>query len=200
MSSDVVTTVDEPCLTGGNTLSKGDSLVECLMAVVGFLTKGIDHKSITAFDKWYFFLTDGFHVGNVYQRALWCLPIGNAVAEDGKVVVHDLEGNNVKIAHTEMLMLMDFVKLDGGNPWIAVFRKTVWQHLQHTLTGNGVGIDVDFAKLTIGTDIVHASHVVVMCMGNEDGVNFAERMRHDLLAEVRTTVYEQAGLIALDEY
>ena len=115
-------------------------------------------------------------------------------------MVHDLEGNNVEIAHTEMLMLLNFVKLDGRYPWIAVFRKTVWQHLQHPLTGNGVGIDVDFAKLTIGTDIIHSSHVVVVCVGNEDGVNFAERLRHDLLAEVRTTVYEQPGLVTLDEH
>ena len=71
MPADVVTTVDEPGLTGGNTLSKGDSLVECLMAMVGFLTKGINHKDVAAFDKWDFFLTNGFHVGDVYQRALW---------------------------------------------------------------------------------------------------------------------------------
>ena len=70
--------------------------------------------------------------------------------------------------------------------------KTVGQHLQHSFTGYRVSIDIHLTELTIGTDIVHASHVVVMGMGNQDAVNLAEGLRHDLLTEIRATVNEQA--------
>ena len=80
-----------------------------------------------------------------------------------------------------------------------MFGKAVWQHLKHALTSNGVSIDIDFAKLTIGTDIVHAAHVVVVGVGDEDAINLAEGLRHDLLTEVRTTVDKQARLGGLDE-
>ena len=80
-----------------------------------------------------------------------------------------------------------------------MFGKAVWQHLKHALTSNGVSIDIDFAKLTIGADIVHAAHVVVVGVGDEDAINLAEGLRHDLLTEVRTTVDKQARLGGLDE-
>ena len=94
---------------------------------------------------------------------------------------------------------MDLVQLNGRNAGIAVLGKAVWQHLEHALTGYGVGIDVDFAKLTIGPYIVHTSHMVVMGMGDEDAVDLAEGLWHNLLTEVGTAVDEQTRGVGLDK-
>ena len=77
--------------------------------------------------------------------------------------------------------------------------KAVRQHLQQSLSGYGVGIDIDFTKLAVGTDIVHAAHVVVVGMGNQNTVNLAEGLWHNLLPEVRATVDKQSGGIGLDK-
>ena len=114
-------------------------------------------------------------------------------------MVHHLEGNDVEVANAEGLVLMDLVELDGRNTRIAVLCKAVWQHLEHALTSYRVSIDIDFAKLAIGTDVVHTAHVVVMGVGNEDAVNLAEGLWHDLLTEIGATVDEQSRLFSLDE-
>ena len=72
--------------------------------------------------------------------------------------------------------------------------KAVGQHLKHTLTGQRVCIDIDFAKLAIRAYVVHSTHVVIVCMSYQNAVNTTERLIHDLLAEVRTTINEQSCL------
>ena len=116
----------------------------------------------------------------------------DAIAKDGKVVMHDLERRNLEVANGEGLVRMNFMKLDGGHARIAMLRKAIRQHFQHAFPGNGIGIDVDFTKLTIGTDIVHTAHVVVVGVGNQDAVDTPERLWHDLLSEIGATVDEQA--------
>ena len=192
MTADVVAGMDEPRLAGPYPTGEGNGLVEGLVGVVGLLAQGVDNEGVAAFDIGNLTLVDGLHVGDVGQRS-------DAVAQDGQVVVHHLEGNDVEVANAEGLVLVNLVELDGRNTRIAVLGKAVWQHLEHALTGNGVGIDIDFAKLAIGTDIVHAAHVVVVGVGDEDAVNLAEGLRHDLLTEVGATVDEQSRLLRLDE-
>ena len=107
-------------------------------------------------------------------------------------MVHHLDGHDVEIANTEIFVLVDFVQLYGRNTGIAVLGEAVRQHLQHTLTGYRVGIDIDFSKLAVRTDIVHTTHVVVMSVGDEDAVDATEGLWHDLLAEVGPAVDEQS--------
>ena len=114
----------------------------------------------------------------------------DAIAEDGQVVVHNLEGRDAEVANLEGLMGMNLMQLDGGHARIAVLGKAVGQHLQHALAGYGVGIDVNFAKLTVGAHVVESAHVVVVGMGDEYAVDTAKWLRHDLLAEVGPAVDE----------
>ena len=127
------------------------------------------------------------------------LLLAEDVAEDGQVVVHDLDRHDMNVAYLEGFVLVDFVQLDSGNARIAVFGKAVRQGLQHGLARQGVGIDIDFAKLAVGPDIVHAAYVVVVGMGDEDAVNLAEGLRHDLLAKVGTAINEQPRGLRLDQ-
>ena len=105
----------------------------------------------------------------------------------------------MQVADGQRLMGMDFVQADGRHAGIAILGKAVGQHLQQSFAGNGVGIDIDFAELAIRAYVVHASHVVVMGMGNEYAVDASERLWQNLLAEVGSAVYEQPRGVGLDK-
>lgn len=192
MTANVMTGVDEPSLTGSYPTGKGNGVIDGLMAVVWHFTEGIDDKHISTLKIREFSVVDGLHIGNVSKGTY-------AIAKDRQVVVHHFNRHDVEVANSKRLVLVNLVQLDGRHARIAVFCKTVWQHLEHALTGYGVGIDVDFAKLAVRPDIVHSAHVVVVGMGDEYAVNLTERLHHDLLAEVWTAVNEQARAVGLDE-
>ena len=138
-----------------------------------------------------FIIDNSLLVGNINQHFT---PFFDTIAEDGQSMVHDLERRNAEVANGKGLMRMNLMKLDSGHTRITVFGKAIRQHLEHTFASDGVGIDIDFSKLTIGPDIVHTTHVVVVGMGDEDAVNTTEGMGHDLLAEIGSTVDEQSRL------
>lgn len=185
MSTNIVTAMDEPRLTGTDTLGKADGISKCLVGVMGLLAQGIDHQGVAPHDIRNLFLRNGLHIGNVSQRT-------DAIAQNGQVVMHHLERHDVKIANRERVMGMNLMQLYSGYTRIAVFGKAIGQHLQHAFTGNGIGIDVDFAKLTVRPDVVHAAYVVVVGVGDEYGVDFAEGLRQHLLAEVGSAVDKYA--------
>ena len=192
MTADVVTAMDEPRLACPYPTGKVDSVGDGLVGVVRFFTQGVDYQHIRTLDIGQFLVADGLHVGDIGQ-------VTKAVAEDGQIVVHYLDGHDVDVANAQGFVLVYLVQLDGWHAGIAVLGKAVWQHLEHALTGQRVGIDIDFAELAVRSYVVHAPHVVVVGMGDEDAVNLTEGLRHDLLAEVGPAVDEQACGIGLDE-
>jgi hypothetical protein len=114
-------------------------------------------------------------------------------------VVHDLERGDAEVANGKRLVRMNLMKLNSWHTRITMFSKAIWQHLEHPLTGNRVSINVDFAKLAIGPDIIHTTHVVVVCMRDEYAIDTTERVWHNLLSEIRSTIDEQPGTFRLDE-
>ena len=117
----------------------------------------------------------------------------SSVLRDRKFAVHHLYGHDVKIANMQGVMRQDLMQSDGRHAWITMFCEAIGQHLEHGLLGLGICIDIDLAKLTIRADVIHASHVVVVGMGDQDAVYLTKRLREYLLAEVWATVYEQTG-------
>ena len=102
--------------------------------------------------------------------------------------MHHFDGHDVQIPDGQGLMGMNLMQSDGWYTRISVFCKTVGQHLQHTLFGDRIGIDVDLTKLTIRPDIIHASHVVIMGVRDQDPIDLPERLWQDLLTEIGATV------------
>ena len=191
-----MTAMDEPCLRRSNMLGKTDGFVEGLMGMVWQRTQSIDNQHVTMFSIWYLIGGNSLHISDIY----YCLlPLFYTIAKDRKIVVHNLKRSDAEITNSKGGMRMNLMKLYGRNTRIAMLGKAVWQHLKHSLTGNGVGIDIYLAKLTIGTDIVHSTHVVVVGMRDENAINASEGMRHNLLSEVRTAIDEDACLFCLDK-
>ena len=114
-------------------------------------------------------------------------------------MVHHLDRHDMYVANLECFVLVNFVQLNGRNARIAMFLEAVRQHLKHTLTCQGVGINVNFAKQAVGTYVVDASDVVVVSVGDEDTVNLAEWLWHDLLAEIGAAVYQEPRGVGLEQ-
>ena len=113
--------------------------------------------------------------------------------------MHHLERHDADIANLEKLVRMNLIQLNGRHSGIAVFCKAVRQHLKQSLAGIGVGIDVNLSKLTVRTQVVHASHVVIVGMRHQHPVNLPERLWQYLLTEVWSAVNEQAGALRLQQ-
>ena len=113
--------------------------------------------------------------------------------------MHHHEGHHLEITDMQRLVRHNLVQTDSRHTGITVLCEAIRQHLQHRLTGGGVGIDVDLTKSAIGSDIIHTSHVVIVGVGNQNGVYLTERLWQDLLTEVRSAVYQQTGIACLHQ-
>lgn len=166
-----------------------------------FLPEGIDYEGIYVVQVGHLALADSLHVGDIDEggdalrenRRVLCGVMLKAKAEYGQLAMHHLNGRDDDVAYLERLMGVYLVQVYGRHARVTVFGEAVRQHLKQSLLGQGVGIDVDFAKLAVRPEVVHSAHVVIMGMGNEYAVYLAEGLFHDLLAEVGSAVYEQPG-------
>ena len=188
-----MTAMDEPSLTGIDALGKADSLCQRLVRVMWLFSQSIDNQRATPFDVWNLSRIDSLHIRDISQTT-------DTIAHDRQVVMHHFERHDIQVANTESLMLMDLMQLDSWHTRIAMFCKTVGQHLKHPLSGQRISIHIDFAKLAIRAYVVHPAHVVIMGMSNEDTIYLTERLIHDLLAEVGSAVYQQSCRFRLYQY
>ena len=60
------------------------------------------------------------------------------------------------------------------------------------LPGLGMNFSFDVTEMAVRAQVVHASHMVVVVVGDEYAVNLSERLGENLFTEVGTAVDEQA--------
>jgi len=194
VEANVVTDMCEEGAAGPYPTGKGYGIVDELMGVMGTVkTEGVDDEYVNTAQQGQLVVVDGLHVGDIGEGP-------EAVGKDRQLSVFDPDGHDANVAEDERLTGMYLVEPYGGHPWVAVLGKAVRQHLQHALAGVAVGIDIDLAELTVGSDIVHAAHMVVVGMCDEYAVDASEGLRQYLLTEVGTAVDEEPRLLCLDEY
>ena len=194
MKTHIMTDMDQQIVLCPYPTGKGYRVVDQLMGVMGLgEAKGIHHQQFGSFHICIFLLGNRLHVGNIGQGT-------DTITQDGQFAVHHLNRHDVQVADTEGFMFVDLMQSDGRHSRITVLCKTVRQHLEHTLSGNRISIDIDLAKLTIRTDIIHATYMVVMAVGYQDTVDPAKGFGKDLLTEIRTAVDEQARLFRLYQH
>ena len=160
--------------------------VECLAhhemrMVVGLKAQGVDHQRVYPFDVFHLFVPDGFHVGDVEQRA-------DAEPQYGQFVVHHGYGHDVQFVDGQHAVRGDGVEVYARHARIKMLLKTIGHHLSQVAGGTVVGIDVDFAKRAEGAYVVHAAHMVVVGMGYKHTVDFSEGLLQHLLSEVGPAV------------
>ena len=193
MQADIVTGVYQESALGPYSLGKGDGIIHQLMGVMGLVeTEGIHHQHFHISQIVHLALIDGFHIRDISQ-------VTNTIGQNRQFAVHHHKRGHRQVTEGQRLVGLNLMQSDGRHTRITMLRKAIGQHLQHPLTGDGIGIDIDFTKLTIGTDIIHTAHVVVVSMRYQNSINLPERLWQDLLTEIRTAVYQQTGLVSLYE-
>ena len=186
--------VDQEGMLGAYAAGKLDSIIHQLVGVMGFSeAEGIDHEPFGTFQIGVFGFLDGLHVGDIGQFA-------NAITQDGEFTVQHFDGEDVEISDLQGFMGIYLMESNGRHSGVSVFRKTVGQHLQHPFLGYRVGIDIDLTKLTKRADIIHAAHMVVVAVGDQDAVNLTKRLGQDLGPEIRSAVDQHACLFGLNQY
>ena len=69
--------------------------------------------------------------------------------------------------------------------------------MRQCLRGDFIAIDIDITKLTETSQIVDTTHMVVMDMRNQHTIQLAERNTQELLTDIRTCIYQNAGTLRL---
>lgn len=173
---------------------KSYSIVDKLMGMMRLVeAQCIDHQRFHSIEQGLILGIDGLHIGNIGKAP-------KAIAQNGKLPVHHLKRNDADIANLKGVAGFDFVQSDSRHARIAMLGKAVGKHLQHRLAGQAIGIYIDFAELAVRANIVHATHVVVVGVGNENAVDAAERLRKNLLTKVGAAVNEQSRLLSFHQY
>ena len=104
--------------------------------------------------------------------------------------MHDRQGNNLRLTHTEHHRGGHFMKRDAWHSWIGMRSETVWNTLVDVLQRVGVAINGNVAETAIGTQVIHSSHMIVVLMGEKHRTKPLKGERKHLLPEVRTTIDE----------
>ena len=129
-------------------------------------SQGVDHKGVNALKERQFAVVDGLHVGDVGE-------VADAESADGQFAVIDRKDLDINISDGYGVVVLVCA---GSNGWYArvfVFRKEIGQSAVHGIDNQLVAVDGNVAEDTERTEIVYAAAVVVVDMGNEDGINFA---------------------------
>ena len=180
--------------SGSHPTSKTDSIIHQLMRVMRFVkAQCVNHQHVKSSQQFQFLLFNRLHIRDICH-------ITKAETKNGKFPMHHPDRKYVNVTDTEYLMRPYLMQPNSGDSWIAMLRKTIGQHLKHTLTGILICIHIDFAKLAIGSDIVHTTHMIVMGMSDQYTVNAAERLRKNLLTKVGTTVYKDTSRRCLHQH
>ena len=94
-------------------------------------------------------------------------------------------------------MRLCLVQLEPWHTGIEVLAKAIRHYLAHVLTRLLVAIQTYRTEDGEGAQVVYAAHMVVMYMGQQYGVQRFEGQRHQLLAYVRTAIYQHSCCVCL---
>lgn len=122
-----------------------------------------------------------------------------AVAQDWEVFVHAPNGGNGKRTNAERLAVGDIMESHLRKARIDMRFEDIVVVVTQRLYGYAVGIDLHIAFLNPveGTNIVDATNMVAVGMGDKDGLQMTHIMRQHLAAEVGTNVNQDVVPLAV---
>ena len=80
-----------------------------------------------------------------------------------------------------------------------MFTEDVRHSLMEVFCNRFVGIDIDIAEPMEWAQVIQSTNMVVVDMGEEHAIEFAEGHVEHLLSEIRSAVDEHSGGVGLDE-
>ncbi len=178
---------------GAKGLAEGNGFGDGLVGVVFAEAEAVHDEEAYALKKGKLGGGHGFHVRDIGH-------VTDAVAQDGKLSVKDLQGGDGKVAHGEAVVGLNAVQLQLGDAGIDVAQETIGQALLKVGGRIVVGIEGQKVAVAEGTEVVYAPNMIVVLVGDEAGINLAGHANaQHLLTEVGTTVDEYAGGVRLNQ-
>ena len=163
------------------------------------LSEGVDDEEVEVVELLFLVGVDMVHIGKVSHCGT--AVVLDAVAEDGKVFVHTADGRHGKGAYGEGGAVGDVMKCSFGEPRILVVLEDVAVVVPYGVDGLGVGVDLHISLLypVKRPDVVEASDVVAVGMGDEDGLEVLNVVVKHLGTEVGADVEEDIVVLVVDE-
>lgn len=169
---------------GTDAARKLDSVSDEHVAMMfAFKSQGVHYQRLHSLQQLATLVADGFHVGDISKRA-------KAIGQYGQPVVHHLYCLPPDVANLSFLTCCDRMQVEQRNTWIEILGEAIGHRHTQRVDGLLVSIDIDITKLTEPTQIVDTSYMIVVDVGDEHAVNLPKRQRHELHANIGTTIDE----------
>ena len=184
MKTYLVGEMGEEGALGTNAARKLDSVSDEHVAMVfAFKSQGVHHERLHSLQQLAALVADGFHVGDIGKRA-------EAIGQDGQPVVHHLYCLPADVANLSFLTCSDGMQVKQRHTWIELLGEAIGHRHTQGVNGLLIGVDVDVAELAEPTQIVDTCHMIVVDVGDEHAVDLPKRQRHELHANIGTTIDE----------
>ena len=127
--------------------------------------------------------------------------VADAETQYWEAMVHDGNGNEVHASGHKGLAV-DLVEHHRGHAGIFLVGEDIREFLVEGVDGDGIGEDVHGNALAEveGPDVVHASDMVFVVVGKDDGVQLLDLMGQHLLAEIGAGVNDAGLALGFQEY
>lgn len=177
--------MDEIRTAGANAVRKIYSLAHELMGVMLTVEpQRVHHECIYALQIEALAFRDRLHIRDVRQ-------LSETIAHHRQVVVHHLEAQHGNITNVQLHMEGQHMEFQSGHAGIEMICETIRHVVVQSVHSGAIAVNINVAKPAIGSQVVDASHMVVMYMCEEHAVYLSVWLAENLLAEVGPTVDEQ---------
>lgn len=168
-----------------NSLHNLKSLRKTEMGEVLGLAERIDNKDVNTFELVELVGVDMVGVSDIAQTPY-------TIAQNGQSLVHGFDGNDRDAAKMQLLIACELMKSGFGQAWELVVVEYI---MIISLDGNAglmVAEDIHLLVLYIveGADIIDATNMIAVGMGDKNSIKMRDMLAEHLLAEVGTDINE----------
>ena len=190
MQADMMAHVYEIGFPRIDTCSKGQSLIHTLMRPMRLVSQSVHNETINLFQMDKFFFWERLHIRDIDQRAY-------AVAQDGQRSMHHTNRQDFDAVDMKRLVRMYLMQSQLRHTGILVFHKAIGHPASQTLTRVFLGIQLHLSQTAKRTQVINASHMVIVLMSYQDSVYLFKRKIHHLRPKIRTAIKQNARIIHL---
>jgi len=194
MWENMVRHVDEVAFTHTKSVGKFDCLFYRLMRWMGLMTESVDDERVDALQIFVFLFGDARHVCDIRE-------IAYAETYDRELCVEHSYGDDFdRISYYNRCVRLHVEEVDGRHSRVAAIlrREAVWDALEEMVGTEFLRIYVDIAEYTVWAKVVESAHMVVMLVGDEHGIEFAEVNSQHLFTKIGTTVDKDSVAVHID--
>ena len=142
-----------------------------------FVTQCVDYQCVDAFEFEQFIIVDAFSVGDVGE-------VADAIAQDWQTTMVDYDWSDFHAVNLEVVVGVDDVESIGRHSGVEAFSEAVFKALTEFVGYVLFCVDRHFASLAVWAEVFDAADVVVVNVGEQNGVDVGDVVAQCLLTEI----------------